>query len=545
MEPQSVISAYPITLSLAFLLGFISRQAGLPPLVGFLVAGFVFHGFGLQADPTIEIVADLGVTLLLFTIGLKLKLKNLARPEVWAGATAHALITVLIFGLALTLFATMGIQAFAGMDLAEATLVGFALCFSSTVFAVKILEEKGESLSLHGRTAVGILIMQDIFAVAFLTASTGQLPSLWAVPLLAVLVIIRPAIYYILDNCGHGELLPMFGLFAALAIGVASFDLVGLKDDLGALALGMLLANNKRASEISDKLFSLKELFLVGFFVQIGLGGLPGWEDIGLAVFLVMLVPLKTVLFFILLTRLRLRARSSFLASLSLANYSEFGLIVAAVGVSNGWMDPSWMLIIAIALSISFMTAAPLNQMAHQLYKLSHNYLQRYETDERHPEEQPIDLGSAVVAIFGMGRVGSGAYDFIRGDFGDLVVGVESNANKVNEHLTKGRRVVHGDATDPDFWTRARHDNLEMVLLAMPEQQTNLYALKQLKEAGFSGYIAALALFPDDARDLEEAGAQVAFNLYEEAGAGFAAEVEPLLGEMLGGIPRKNWSNEP
>ncbi len=83
MEPQSVISAYPITLSLAFLLGFISRQAGLPPLVGFLVAGFVFHGFGLQADPTIEIVADLGVTLLLFTIGLKLKLKNLARGRAW------------------------------------------------------------------------------------------------------------------------------------------------------------------------------------------------------------------------------------------------------------------------------------------------------------------------------------------------------------------------------------------------------------------------------------------------------------------------------
>ena len=545
MEPHSVITAYPVTLSLAFLLGFIARQVGLPPLVGFLLAGFVFYGFGIQPDPTIEIVADLGVTLLLFTIGLKLKLRNLARPEVWAGATGHALITVLVFGLAFTLFAAMGIQAFAGLGLAEALLVGFALCFSSTVFAVKILEEKGESLSLHGRTAIGILIMQDIFAVLFLTASTGKMPSLWAIPLLAGLMLLRPAIYYILNRCGHGELLPMFGLFAALAIGVASFDLVGLKPDLGALALGMLLANNKRASEIADRLFSLKELFLVGFFVQIGLGGLPGWNDIGLAVFLVLLVPLKVVLFFLLLTRMRLRARSSMLASLSLANYSEFGLIVGAVGVGNGWMDPSWMLIIAIALSISFMIAAPLNQASHWLYKISHRYLQRYESEICHPEEEPIDLSTPVVAIFGMGRVGSGAYDYLRDYFGEIVVGVESNANKVQEHLSKERRVVHGDATDPGFWSRTRHDNLKMVLLAMPEHQANLYALRQLKEAGFDGYIAALALFPDDARELEETGAQVAFNLYEEAGAGLAAEVEPLLGEMLCVMPRQKTANEP
>ncbi|MFH7325111.1 cation:proton antiporter [Desulfurivibrio sp. C05AmB] len=545
MEPISVLSAYPVTLSVAFLLGFIARQVGLPPLVGFLVAGFLFNAFGVESDSSIEIVADLGVTLLLFTIGLKLKIKNLTRPEVWAGATGHALITVLVFGLAFTLLGLLGIQAFAGLDLGRALLIGFALCFSSTVFAVKILEEKGEMLSLHGRTAIGILIMQDVFAVLFLTASTGKLPSLWALPLLVALVLVRPGIYYILNRCGHGELLPMFGLFAALAIGVASFDLVGLKPDLGALVIGMLLANNKRASEIADNLFSLKELFLVGFFVQIGLAGLPTWHDLGIAFFLVLLVPLKVALFFLLLTRLRMRARSSFLASLSLANYSEFGLIVGAVGVSNGWMDSSWMLIIAIALSISFVAAAPLNQISYKLFNFGRAYLKRYEGEIRHPEETIIDLGESVVAIFGMGRVGSGAYDFISGDFGDLVVGVESNANKVVDHHAKGRRVVHGDATDPEFWARTRHGRLRMVLLAMPEHHANLYALRQLKETGFSGFIAALAQFPDEAYELEEAGAQVAFNLYEGAGAGFAAQVEPLLAEMTGGIPRQKWSKEP
>ncbi|HET98138.1 MAG TPA: hypothetical protein ENN98_05530 [Desulfurivibrio alkaliphilus] len=545
MEPGSVLSTYPLTLSTAFLLGFLARQVGLPPLIGFLAAGFIFHAFGLKPDPTIAILADLGVTLLLFTIGLKLKIHNLTRPEVWAGATGHAVITVLVFSLGFILLSAVGIETFAAINPGQAVLVAFALCFSSTVFAVKVLEEKGEMLSLHGRTAIGILIMQDIFAVLFLTASTGKLPSLWAVPLLAALLLVRPVIYYILNRCGHGELLPMFGLFAALAVGVATFDLVGLKPDLGALALGMLLAKNKRASEIADNLFSLKELFLVGFFVQIGLAGLPGWQDIGLAIFLVLLIPLKVVLFFLLLTRLRLRARTSFLASLSLANYSEFALIVGAVGVANGWMNPSWMLIIAIALAISFVAAAPLNQISHRLFCLLHDRLQKYEGPQRHPEEYPIDLGEAVVAIFGMGRVGSGAYDFITGDFGEVAVGVENNTNKVSEHRSKGRLVVHGDATDPDFWLRARHDKLRMILLAMPEHQANLYALRQLKEGGFEGYIAALAKFPDDAAELERAGAQVAFNLYEGAGSGFAAQVEPLLAEMLGDNPRDRLHNEP
>ncbi len=533
MDPHSVVAAYPVTLSVAFLLGFLARQVGLPPLVGFLAAGFVFHGLGIHTDDTIKTIADLGVTLLLFTIGLKLKIKSLLKTEVWAGASVHGVITVMLFGLLFAFLGAAGITAFSDAGLGRAMLIAFALSFSSTVFAVKILEEKGEMLSLHGRTAIGILIMQDIFAVLFLTASTGKLPSLWAIPLIAAFILLRPVIYYILNRCGHGELLPMFGLFSALALGVASFDMVGLKPDLGALALGMLLANNKRASEISDTLFSLKELFLVGFFLQIGLTGLPRPADFGIACFLVLLLPLKTALFFALLTRLRLRARSSFLASMSLASYSEFGLIVGAVGVSNGWMAQSWMLIIAIALAISFVAAAPINQAAHTIYSRLHNFLQRFESCERLPEEQPIHLGDAKVAIFGMGRIGSGAYDYIVGQFGDVVAGIESNGDKVAEHQTKGRRVIQGDATDSDFWNRARHGSLRMVLLAMPLHHANLYALQQLKAAGFDGYVAALAQFPDEANALEKAGAHIAFNMYEGAGAGFAAHVEKLLAELV------------
>lgn len=533
MEPQSVITMYPVSLSVAFLLGFLARQAGLPPLVGFLAAGFLLQAFGIASDSAVETFANLGVTLLLFTIGLKLKVKNLMRTEVWAGATVHAVVTVLAFLAFFVVLATAGISAFAGTGFATAALIAFALSFSSTVFAVKVLEEKAEMLSLHGRTAIGILIMQDIFAVLFLTASSGKLPSPWAIPLLIGILLLRPGIYGILNRCGHGELLPLFGLFSALALGVASFDLVGLKPDLGALVLGMLLANNKRASEIADTLFSLKELFLVGFFLQIGLAGLPSMADLGVALLLLMLLPFKMALFFLLLTWLRLRARSAFLASLSLANYSEFGLIIGAIGVTNGWLPGAWMLIIAIALSISFVAGAPLNQIAHRLYSRHHAWLQRFESKERHPDDLPIDLCYGVVAIFGMGRIGTGAYDYIAERFGGVAVGIESNVDKVLAHQAKGRKVIQGDATDSDFWARTTHGCLRMVLLAMPEHHANVYALKQLKAAGFNGYVAALAKFPDEAEAMVKAGADTAFNLYEGAGAGFAVHVEGVLDQVL------------
>ena len=235
-------------LAIAFVLGFAARQVGLPPLVGFLAAGFTLNGLGFESGPLLVQFADLGVTLLLFWIGLKLKIETLLKPEVWAGASFHMAVTVVVFGLAIFALSTAGVHLFAGLTLATSALIAFALSFSSTVFAIKALEEKGEMQSLHGRVAIGILIMQDIIAVVFITVSTGKIPSVWALALFG-LVLLRPLVFRIMDRCGHGELIPLFGLFAALVLGAEAFDLVGLKADLGALILGVLLAKHRRAGE--------------------------------------------------------------------------------------------------------------------------------------------------------------------------------------------------------------------------------------------------------------------------------------------------------
>jgi len=288
----------PLWILTAFIFGALSSRVGLPPLVGYLMAGFILNSLNIEGGETLEKIADAGVTLLLFTIGLKLKLKSLAKPEVWAGTTIHMFITVLIFSSVIWIFGISGVPLFNQLNGQTVILIAFALSFSSTVFAVKVLEEKQETASRHAGAAIGILIMQDIIAVIFLAVSSGKTPSIWAFLLLLTLFIVRPLLSRFMARCGHGELLMLFGILMTVA-GYSSFELVGLKGDLGALAFGMLLAAYPKASELADRLLGFKELFLVGFFLNIGISGSLTSTGLLIAFLLALAMPLKTGLFFI------------------------------------------------------------------------------------------------------------------------------------------------------------------------------------------------------------------------------------------------------
>jgi predicted Kef-type K+ transport protein len=502
-----------------------ARLVGLPPLVGYLVAGFVLFGFGVEANATLREFSEMGVTLLLFSIGLKLRVSGLLMPQIWAVASLHMGAAVLFLAGALYLLAAAGIAMLTQLDTGTVFLVAFALSFSSTVFAVKVLEEKGETGSFYGNIAIGILIMQDIAAVVFLAVSTGKVPSLWAL-LLFGLIPLRPVLNRVMEKAGHGELLILFGLTLALG-GAELFELAGVKGDLGALIIGLLLASYPKASELARHLLGFKDLFLVGFFLVIGLSGPLSLDALAVALLLVLLVPVKVAAFFWLLTRFRLRARTSLLTSLSLANYSEFGLIVAAIGVSSQWLGSEWLIVIAIALSVSFILAAPVNSAAHQLYARYREPLRTWQLKNVMANEQPIDPGTASVLVFGMGRVGKGAYESIRERLGDTVVGIDISPQRVDALTAAGKRVIRGNVVDPDFWSRINlnHDRVRLVMLAMPNHRENLFAAQQLRSMGYRGKLSAIAKYPDEVEALLEAGVDAAYNLYAEAGSGFASDV--------------------
>ena len=141
---------------------------------------------------------------------------------------------ILIKGVAI-----LGLGMISDLSLQSALLIGFALSFSSTVFAVKVFEARGEMGAVHGRIAIGLLIVQDIFAVVFIAASSAKIPSVWAL-LLFGLIPLRPLLLRILEQVGHGELLVLMGWILPLG-GAVLFESVGVKADLGALVLGVVL----------------------------------------------------------------------------------------------------------------------------------------------------------------------------------------------------------------------------------------------------------------------------------------------------------------
>ena len=250
-------------LLFAFVCGLTVKLVGIPPLVGYLLAGFLLNIAGYTLTDELSTIANLGITIMLFTIGLKLNIRDLSKREVWAGSLSHTLLWVIVITGAVYGVAALASQFVGGLTLQSAMLIAFALSFSSTVCVVKVLEESGESKTRHGRLAIGILVMQDVFAVIFLVAATGKLPSVWALGLLALIPAL-PFIHRIINQSGHGELLPLTGFILALG-GYNLFELVNIKGDLGALIFGIMLAQHEKSTELAKSLMSFKDLFLIGF----------------------------------------------------------------------------------------------------------------------------------------------------------------------------------------------------------------------------------------------------------------------------------------
>lgn len=503
-----------VWIGFAFSIGLLVRLAGLPSLVGYLAAGFLIASVSGELDLPSESgevlahVSHLGVLLLLFTVGLKLHVRNLIKPEVIGGSILHFLVSGMLYAPAIYLLLDITIY--------EALLLAVALSFSSTVLAAKVLESKRELRAFHGRVAIGILVIQDLLALLVMSIASGTTPSAWAL-LVFGLPLLRPLLFRLLDASGHEDLLLLFGLLLALVVGGFGFEQLGLSSELGALVFGAILANHSRSGELSKSLWSVKEFFLVGFFLQIGIGGLPGPDAWIFALVLTALLPLKGLMFFLLLIFFKLRARSAFLSGLSLTNYSEFGLIVASVAL------PEWIVPLALTVALSFVVSAPLNRFAHPLYERLAKHLIPFERDLRHPDEQPLALGDAEVLIMGMGRTGSAAYDYLQDKC--RVVALDSDPARVVMHKKLGSNIFFADAEDQMFWERLDYGCLRAVILSLNEAEAKRIATRKLREAGFKGLIVSHSMHQDEAREIIAAGADQTYLTMSEAGISLAEHV--------------------
>lgn len=519
-----------VILTATLVAGMLASFLRLPPLVGFLGAGFGLNAAGVPYLPAIDTIGDLGVTVLLFGIGLKFDVRTLGRREVFATGLVHMAAITVIAATALKVLGVIGLSIVADEDWRTLLTVGFALSFSSTVFVVKLLEERSTTQSMYGRTAVGILIVQDLAAVVFLSFTGGSPPSPWA----ALLVLLVPGAWLLraaLGRLGHGETQALFAVVVAFVPGYALFEAVGIKGDLGAFILGVLLASHPRAGELSKVLFSVKELLLVGFFLSIGFTGVPSVEQMLLASVLVLLVPVKAVGYILLLWWQGLRHRTSTLVATALANHSEFGLIVIAVGASTGLIEDAWLVVLATSVALSMVLAAFVTGPSGNVSFFLSELLPAQRPERLHPEERPIDVGHAHAVVLGMGRVGQAAYHQLEDVFGLTVVGVENDAGRAEKLRREGFDVIASDATDPEFWGRLnRASEVQLAILAMPFHGANLTAIEKLKDSGFAGTVAVMAQYDEEMAQARSQGAHAVFQLYEGAGVALAEKAAATAG---------------
>lgn len=514
---------------IAFICGLGLKLAGLPPLIGYLIAGFALNYLGFQSTSGLQTIANLGITLMLFTIGLKLNVRDLYKKEVWLGSIFHAVIWVTLVNCLLFVVTWLGLEAFADLDWSTQALLAFSLSFSSTVCIVKILEESGEIKTRHGKLAIGVLIMQDIIAVLFLVIATGKVPSIWALMLL-LLFFVKPIWTMILERVGHGELLILSGFLFAFG-GYELFELVGVKGDLGALIVGMIIATHVKSTEMSKALMNFKDIFLVGFFLTIGFSALPTLDLTLTALLLCLFIPIKFALFFGIFTLLKLRARTCYLASLVLSNYSEFGLIVVALLVSLGSISAQWLVVLALAVSFSFVITGLAYKTSHNQYTKFKDRLKSFENPNRLSEDIYVQPIGAKIIVIGLGRVGKGAYASLNSMVGKEVWGMDADPVRVKSLKKVGYQAMVGDGEDVDLWENMDLSKIQLILMALPSIEDICNITEQLQHANYSGKIASIARYEDQIQPLIDAGSDKVFNFFTEAGTGFAEESLQMLPE--------------
>lgn len=505
-------------LVLAAAVGFAGLLLRQPLIVSFIAVGILAGPSALdivQSDVQIDLLAELGIAVLLFLVGLKLDfnlVRTLGPVALVTGLGQVAFTTVFGFLIALAL----------GIDTVTAIYVAIALTFSSTIIIVKLLSDKREIDALHGRIALGFLIVQDIVVVIAMIALSAigvggaaaggdnALADVLTVlgygvaMLVFVILFIRYAANPLVERLSQApELLVSFAIgWAALLAAVGHY--LGFGKELGGLLAGVSLASTPFREAIAARLASLRDFLLLFFFIALGASldlsvlGASVWPALVLSLFVLIGNPLIVLA---IMGAMGYRKRTGFLAGLTVAQISEFSLIFMAMGVAIGHVAEDGLGLVTLVGLVTIAASTYMITYSHQLYALFEPVLGLFERgNPRAEDEDSASPGQAHdVVLFGLGRYGMGIATELR-DSGKRILGVDFSPESVRHARAQGFDVVFGDATDPEFLAHLPLARAEWLVMAVPEHATGLThddprhaLLKAARETGFRGRIAVAA----------------------------------------------------
>jgi Kef-type K+ transport system membrane component KefB/Trk K+ transport system NAD-binding subunit len=522
-----------LTLLAAALVGAVGTWLRQPLIVSFIAVGILVGPAGMRLatqHDEIELLASIGIALLLFVVGLKLDFQTIRTLGPVALATG---IGQIVFTSVIGFFIAVAL----GMNALTATYIAVALTFSSTIIIVKLLSDKREIDALHGRIAVGFLIVQDlavILAMIGITAIGGErtanqslvvhaaiilVKGLGFLAVVAVLAIrVLPAATTLLAR--SPELLVLAGIAWAVVL-AATGEALGLSKEVGAFIAGASLASTPYREAIGSRLVTVRDFLLLFFFIDLGARldlSLLGDTLLEAIIFSAFVLVGNPIIVMVIMGAMGYRKRTSFLAGLTVAQISEFSLILGALGVSVGHLGPEAMGLITTVGLITIALSTYMIIYSARLYEWLGPRLNVFE--RRSPyREAPTDTGPASkadVVVLGLGRYGGGIvrHLLLRNR---RVVGVDFDPEALARWREEGIPVIYGDASDPDLFDHVRLDDVTWVVSTAPDIETSRVLLHHLRDRGFRGKVAIACRTADEGDTLRLEGADVLLRPYADA----------------------------
>lgn len=550
---------FALLLLIAALVGAVFVRLRQPVLIAYIVVGIALGpaGFGLvSAHDQINLLAQIGVAVLLFIVGLKLDLHHIRHigPVALATGLGQLAFTIVIgFGLILAM----------GKDLMTALYVAVALTFSSTIIIVKLLSDKRELDSLHGRIAVGFLIVQDLAVVLAMMAMSAlrtqdpaaAAPEWWMVVLslgwrmLAAALVIFAFMRYVLPllvaaMARSQELLLIFALSWAVAL-AALGAWAGFSMEAGAFVAGFTLASTQYREAINARLGGIRDFLLLFFFIHLGAEldfstlGQELWSATVLSAFVLVGNPLIVMA---IMGYMGYRKRTGFLAGLTVAQISEFSIVFVAMGITLGHVSVQALGLTTLVGLITITLSTYMILYSHALYERLSPWLGWFE--RRKPfrelavERKPLKADAVDVIVFGLGRFGSRLLRALH-DAGVKVVGIDFDPETVRSLKLRRLPVHYGDAENLDFLDSLPVSQARWIVSTLPLPEANVLLLHGLREAGYSGQLAVTLRDEQMAQGLKGFGIDKVYMPFEDA-ASHAAE--HLLAELRRTTPAEEAS---
>ncbi|MDO9636045.1 MAG: cation:proton antiporter, partial [Thiobacillus sp.] len=439
-----------------------------PVLIAYIAVGILVGpaGFSLvTAHDQIDLLAQIGITVLLFVVGLKLDLRHIRHIGAVALATGLGQLTfTILFGFFIIIALGKGWM--------EALYVAVALTFSSTIIVVKLLSDKRELDSLHGRIAVGFLIVQDLAVVIAMMVMSGiggmdegtgggtlalTLLARLAGAALLLFVLMRYVLPRIVHNLARSQ---EQLLIIAIAWGTALAALgetAGFSKEAGAFLAGFSLASTAYREAISARLASIRDFLLLFFFLDLGskLDFSTLGDEIVTSIVLSLFVLIGNPLIVMaIMGYMGYRKRTGFLAGLTVAQISEFSIIFVAMGITLGHVGPNTLGLTTLVGLITIALSSYMILYSHRLYAWLAPWIGLFERKnpfrELAVEHTPSESVRPDVAIFGLGRYGSRlAHSLLKQDI--HVLGVDFDPEVVRAQQNQGLDARFGDGEAPDY----------------------------------------------------------------------------------------------